>query len=250
MSLYAQIAQRLRAQIQSGQLAPGARIPSEHELAEQYDVGRPTVRQATELLVNEGLLERRRGAGTFVRHVPPEVDVFSAFGTLVPLAQSGLPLQVKLISKAHRVRLGADARGPKPDRWAPAGRDAYSVVRLCSLSGTPVLLEEMYFESSAFPGLDRFQLGGRSLSELARRHYMLQPLEAEQRFSMMALDAKRAKQLQLPAGSEVLKVERCIDFAQAPRAHYAELFCRTDLVSFTQHLNFEAAPKLARNTHP
>ena len=60
--LYQQLADRLRSAIAEEHYALGGRIPSEHALAERYGVGRPTVRQATELLVRQGVLERRRGA--------------------------------------------------------------------------------------------------------------------------------------------------------------------------------------------
>ncbi|HET9953594.1 MAG TPA: GntR family transcriptional regulator [Polyangiaceae bacterium] len=237
LPLYAQIARRLRAQIQAGQHARGARIPSEHDLAAQFAVGRPTVRQATELLVQEGVLERRRGSGTFVSELPKEVDVFSAFGTLASLAQSELPVSVRLLGKVRKIAPPEAARARLKE-----GR-AFFVQRLCSLAGKPLLLEEMYFEPEVFPGLDVMPLKGRSLSELSREHFQLRPVSAEQRFSLFALDEKRAQWLGLPVGREVLKVERCLDFAGAPRAHYAELFCRTDQVCFTQHLSFGATSK-------
>ncbi|MFL6539073.1 MAG: GntR family transcriptional regulator, partial [Chthoniobacterales bacterium] len=47
------------------------------ELSRQHGIGRPTVRQATELLVKRGLIERRRGSGTYVRKAEQRVDLFS-----------------------------------------------------------------------------------------------------------------------------------------------------------------------------
>jgi len=64
--LYRQLADRLSAAIERGRFPVGERIPSEHELSRRYGVGRPTVRQATEVPVRRGLLRRRRGAGTCV----------------------------------------------------------------------------------------------------------------------------------------------------------------------------------------
>jgi GntR family transcriptional regulator len=83
--LYRQLADELSAQISAGRLSAGERIPSEHELAARYSLGRPTVRQATEVLVRRRVLERRRGSGTYVSDVPPEVDLFSLGGTLASL---------------------------------------------------------------------------------------------------------------------------------------------------------------------
>jgi GntR family transcriptional regulator len=63
---YQQIADRLRAQIGSGVLEPGQRLPSEPELAAEYDASRNTVRLAIALLINQGLVVSRQGLGTFV----------------------------------------------------------------------------------------------------------------------------------------------------------------------------------------
>ncbi|MGH3715206.1 MAG: GntR family transcriptional regulator [Micromonosporaceae bacterium] len=78
--LYQGVADALRSQIRSGQLAPGARVPTEHELMDSYDVSRSTVRLALNLLSAEGLITAGRGrAGRVVRrrdlitlHVAPE----------------------------------------------------------------------------------------------------------------------------------------------------------------------------------
>ena len=64
--LYDQIAQRLRGEIASGALAPGTRLPSERELARALEVSRPSVREAIAALKNDGLVETRAGAGTYV----------------------------------------------------------------------------------------------------------------------------------------------------------------------------------------
>ena len=63
---YQQIADRLRAQIANGVLEPGERLPSEPDLAADYDASRNTVRLAIALLINQGLVVSRQGLGTFV----------------------------------------------------------------------------------------------------------------------------------------------------------------------------------------
>lgn len=64
---YRAIADELRNLIDSGDLAPGSKVPSENELMSTYGVEQPTARRALEVLKNEGLIAARRGAGTFVR---------------------------------------------------------------------------------------------------------------------------------------------------------------------------------------
>lgn len=64
---YAQVAGELRAGIVAGRLRPGARLPSERALADEFDVSRATIVSAFHVLRAEGLIETRRGAGSWVR---------------------------------------------------------------------------------------------------------------------------------------------------------------------------------------
>lgn len=68
---YLQIAGYLRDQIVRGDLPPGTEVPSERELAATWRVARPTATKALQALRQQGFVEARRGAGTFVRDVNP-----------------------------------------------------------------------------------------------------------------------------------------------------------------------------------
>jgi GntR family transcriptional regulator len=69
--VFKQIADHLRAAIQSGELEPGARMPSEQVLIDAHGVARGTIRQAMNLLRSEGLVRTEHGRGSFVRDRPP-----------------------------------------------------------------------------------------------------------------------------------------------------------------------------------
>lgn len=71
--MYQQIAEKLRARIEAGELAPGAQLPTELELRDQYSSSRNTIRDAIKRLTSQGLVETRPGQGTFVT---PRVDPF------------------------------------------------------------------------------------------------------------------------------------------------------------------------------
>jgi len=77
--LYRRIAQDLRQRIQSGDLAPGAQLPTELDLRESYEASRNTIRDAIKWLVTNGLVETRPGQGTFVvERIDPFVTTLSA----------------------------------------------------------------------------------------------------------------------------------------------------------------------------
>ena len=67
---YERIVDELRAEILTGRRAAGERLPSEHELADQYGTSRPTVRRAVARLKAEGLVVTSQGRGAFVRPKP------------------------------------------------------------------------------------------------------------------------------------------------------------------------------------
>jgi GntR family transcriptional regulator len=71
-SKYVQFADFLRQQIESGELAPGALLPSESALMQRYEVSRPMARKAVAILRNEGLVTTEQGVGTKVRELPAE----------------------------------------------------------------------------------------------------------------------------------------------------------------------------------
>ncbi|MEU8524891.1 MULTISPECIES: FadR/GntR family transcriptional regulator [Streptomyces] len=101
VSLVDSVVEQLRAQLAGGEWAVGDRIPTEHELAEQLDVGRNTVREAVRVLVHAGLLESRQGNGTFVRSTADPHAVLS--GMRHAGALDVLELRVALEAEAARL---------------------------------------------------------------------------------------------------------------------------------------------------
>ncbi len=69
--LYQKIAEEMLGLIRSGAFAPGERLPSERDLAEQFEVSRPTVREAMISLEIRGVVEARHGSGIYVTEAPP-----------------------------------------------------------------------------------------------------------------------------------------------------------------------------------
>ena len=118
LPLYHQLAALLTERIESGELSVGERLPSEPELSRQHGIGRPTVRQATELLVQRGLIERRRGSGTYVRKAEQRVDLFSLAGTLSSFQKGGIEIESKLTRKVSKRLVPTDAENPFSERVA------------------------------------------------------------------------------------------------------------------------------------
>lgn len=73
--IYIQIHNDIKRAIEAGKWAVGDRIPSERELSRNFDVSRMTLRQAIQTLVDEGILERQVGSGTYVANQKVQENV-------------------------------------------------------------------------------------------------------------------------------------------------------------------------------
>jgi DNA-binding LacI/PurR family transcriptional regulator len=94
--MYLQLLNQIREQIVSGKWEPGRQLPTEAELASELNISRVTVRQALQAAVDEGLVTRTAGKGTFVgsNHDKPRIDGF--VGYVVPHLSSSFNVQIML----------------------------------------------------------------------------------------------------------------------------------------------------------
>lgn len=230
LPLYHQLAELLTAKIRSGEYAPGGRIPSEHQLATGFGIGRPTARQAVDVLVRKGLLTRRRGSGTFVCEPLREVDLFSLDGTSASFHKQGLAVESRIIVPIGLRTVDDSATNPF------GGGKAYSFSRLTRIDGAPVLIEDLYLHPGLFAGIESFDLEGRSLSAIADEQFFLRPAGGRQNFRIGYLDGARAGQLEVTSETPVLEVQRFLHFPQVRNGVFSELFCRTDHFVFSQNI--------------
>lgn len=237
--LYRQLADLIRADIEAGRYAVEARIPSENQMAERYSIGRPTVRQATDMLVRSGMLMRRRGSGTFVRSPSPSIDLFSLAGTSAALQKSELDCQLEFI--VGPVRDDTRQSGAKLQHHGPEGEPVHAqewfrIERRAIVGDVPVLYETLWFDSDLFAGLENRSLQNQSLSALVRDDFFLEPTDADQTFYVVNADAIMAARLDVAVDTALLKVQRAIHFGEHRGALDAEIVCRTDCFEFSQTL--------------
>jgi DNA-binding FadR family transcriptional regulator len=151
---YEQIAERLAADIRSGLLAPGERLPSERELARSLEVSRASVREALAALQLRGVVETRPGAGTFVT-----ADAAAKPAEAPHDASPSAVLEARAQLEPAVARLAAARAQPDPavenllaameaatDPHDPAARATWNASdrlfhrQLAAMTGNPVLL--------------------------------------------------------------------------------------------------------------
>ena len=227
--LYQQLAELLRRAMEVGQYPAKEKIPSEPELAQTYGIGRPTVRQATDMLVREGLLERRRGSGTYVLPKTKHIDLFSLSGTGLALEASDVVAQVEWLELPELVTAEQSLGGFE---------SAYRLQRITRIDDEPVLLETFYLDAQVFVDFGQRFDASQSLSGQVKQQYHHTVTSAEQNFRIMFPSRKLADLMQVNNKLPLLHVARQLNFGAGSNnldaAIYCDIICRTDRYNFSQ----------------
>src|SRR5438270_12999234 len=110
LPLSAQVGSVIIGRISNGSLPPGTRLPSEDNLVEEYAVSRTTIRAAIQSLVQRGLVEIRRGKGTFVTHPKITQELTELTGFVEDMQAAGRTPTTRLLDKRIVAADGAVAR--------------------------------------------------------------------------------------------------------------------------------------------
>jgi len=157
LPLYQRLVEALTETITRQVWRPGDRLPSDMDLAARYGVAPGTVRQAIAALVDQGLVERQQGRGTFLRKPSFDSSLFRFFR----FQGEGGDRQIPESRILHRERTQAPA-AVAAALGCPAGTPAIFMSRLRLLDGAPVLAEEIWLpfdRFEAFMALDEQDIG-------------------------------------------------------------------------------------------
>ncbi|MEM7441248.1 MAG: GntR family transcriptional regulator [Pseudomonadota bacterium] len=149
MTGFRDIRDTLLARIRSGSLPPGAALPSEIDLAAEFGVARATVSRAIADLAADGLVDRRRRAGTTVSRAPVRK-------AQVEIVQAGT--EISALGQAYTYQL-LDSAHPVPDHVATALGPVLGLLCMHLADGTPWQVEERWINTNWLPDgdPDRFQ---------------------------------------------------------------------------------------------
>ena len=202
-SRYGALADALRQRIVVGEWAPGVALPAEQLLASQHGVALGTLRQALALLVEQGLVDRVHGKGTFVRAGLAGAPMLRFFrfehGQAEVPASRILARELKPAPAAVATSLGLDK-----------GEQALHLRRLRSLGGVPRLVEDIWLplpRCAALQNLDT-ALWGDLLYPLMATACGVHVHRAVDAIAFGELHAADARQLKLPTGHPCALVHR------------------------------------------
>ena len=201
---YLQLKNQLENLIASGRLARGEALPSERNLAEQLGLSRMTVRRALEGLVETGLVEPRRGAGTFVREhgLEQPIQRLSSFSDEVARAGYEAGSTVITIEQFPAGAVVARSLDLEP------GTIILRLLRLRTLNGEPFEMQDAYLPPKFLPLsiVDITQSG--SLYECLDTQFGARPLRAVQTVGARLATQTETKYLKLPREVPVLSKQR------------------------------------------
>jgi GntR family transcriptional regulator len=226
--LYQQLERALRTAIESGHLVPEDALPAERDLATDFGVSRITVRKAIDGLVQEGLLVRRQGSGTFVRgRVEKNFSKLTSFSEDMR-ARGRTPHSVWL-KRSNGTVTPEEAMSLRSSPGTPVFR----FHRIRYADDAPMALERATVLADCLPSIDAVE---SSLYEALERSGH-RPVRALQRLRAVLFDAEKAELLAARANDPGLLVER-IGFDREGRAiEFSQSWYRGDTYDFVAELS-------------
>ncbi len=236
--IYMQIVDALMERIEQGDPAPGDRMAPERTLAEEFAVNRRTVRHALDILERRGLVERRRGSGTFISLPRLERDAAEFFHFTERVRQRG--------STAGSLVLNLERAVPSPlvahELELSPLAEIYRCHRLRTVNGLPVLIETFALPADLVPNFESFDFGVRSVYEIMRAEYGIEVEYARQSLEAVALSEIEAQWLGATPGAPAM-VERRLAFDDRGRpVDFGTDLYRGDRVRFVTNAATVAAP--------
>ncbi len=237
LPLYAQVESILAASIADGTFPPGSRLPNEEELVERYNVSRTTIRQTIQNLVRRGLIEIRRGKGTFVLQPKITQELTELSGFVEDMQSLGRQPTARLLDK--RIVPAGDSVARQ--LAIATGTQVVRIQRVRLADDVPLSFDETYLPREIGEKIIENDLETEPIFTLLEQKYNMPLVEAEYRLEAVSADATVARGLGIGAGSPIFLIERTSYIAGHQPIDYEKLFYRGDHIRFVTRLTRRGA---------
>ncbi len=202
--LYYQLKEIIVDSISKGEYGVGDLIPSENQLCKLYNVSRSTSQKALDELVNEGILIRKQGVGTFVAMPRIEQALANFYSFSDAMRARGYEHKVKVLSlsvqkatlkQAKMLNLSAEER-------------VTLLSRMRLINGVPFLIETSCLPEKIAPGLNEVDFSVNSLYKTLMNTYRLFVVKAREMFEPVLINQSESLLLEVPQGSPAILLER------------------------------------------
>jgi len=226
--IYVQIRESLRAEITGGILKRGEQLPSENELASRFSVSRMTIRESIEDLVDEGLLYRRHGVGTFVAYPHLQRDHTRLTSFFDKAENEGFQFQAKLLTL--EVVLATPKVAHALD--LPVTSNVIRVKTLRYANDVPVTVHDAHIPHTLFAGILNEDLEVQHLWTLFEKcGYRVK--RAIQKLEAREATKEVARLMKIKEGAPVLFKERTVYADDGTPVEFTYCYNRGDMYSLT-----------------
>jgi GntR family transcriptional regulator len=226
--VYVRIRETLRDEITKGTLKRGERLPPEHELAAKFSVSRMTIRESIEDLVNEGLLYRRHGVGTFVAFPHLQRDHTRLTSFFDKAEEEGVSVRAELLSLEVMPAKAIVARALD----LPPGSRVIRIRTLRYADDVPITVHEAYVPQKPFASIVNENLEAQHLWTLYEKcGYKVK--RAVQRLEAREADRELADLMKIKEGAPILFKERTVYAEDGTPVEFTYCYNRGDVYSLT-----------------
>ncbi len=221
------------------------RMPSEAELSSRFNVSRGTAKQAITELVNEGLLYRRQGKGTFVS----EPRITRSFDRLPSFTED-----IRRMGKGPQTQILSIKQVPPLPNLIPLfslnpGEMVCKFKRVVSTEGTPVVVVTSYLNPHFYPDLKAEDIEN-SLYEALKQKYGFIPSKARDTYSIVDISPRTASLLKCSKDQSVCFSQRIGYIDSGEAVEYVESFIRSDRFKFNIYVGMDGEGALKPDSQP
>lgn len=230
--LYHQLKEVLLDMIRAGEWKPSEKIPTEDELARQYEISKTTVRLALRELETEGFVRREQGRGTFVAIPKIEQGPRDLTSFTQDMQRRGAQPSSKVLNQEV-----VEAKGEICERLhVREGDKLFRLRRLRLADGEPMGIQTAYIPLALCPNIEQEQFEAQSLYRVLEERFGLVPASAQEHHWAVTLEKGEARWLKVPPGSPALSVERVTFLPDGRPMELAYSVMRGDRYTVTLHL--------------
>jgi GntR family transcriptional regulator len=234
---YHRIAETLTDRIRRGDLAPGARLDNQRQLAKSFGVTLMTLRQALELLEREHLITRRHGLGTFVAAPSIDYDILQLRRFAGDLSAKGEHVATRLLGTRFAV---PDRRVAEALRL-PARARVLALERLRLVDDRPMSLQRSFLPQPIGDEVVRADLASTPLHRILEFKLGVLITRAHETVSAVRLGRREARELGCRAGEPAFESERISHDAGGAPVVFDRVFIPGDRFRITRELRYEGA---------
>jgi DNA-binding GntR family transcriptional regulator len=214
----------IRKKIHNLEYQAGDLLPSENDYCKDFQITRPTVRQALAKLEAEGFIKKHKGKGSIVQAPKIGLGILSISSTTS--ATINQDLQTYTIKPPYQTAWPENFMFSQTDTEKEKG--CLVLERIRSIKKEPILIEYTYFPDGELKRFKEFDFSKNSLFDILKKKYNIEVVGGEQKIKAISAPIFVAELLKIKQGVPILHLERKLLTSKTDFVFYSSIYCFTD----------------------